>query len=325
MEESADFIFKSSNNDISLNNEEQLNSIDVSSSDPIPPLFVPKNSSQKKQNSIINEIISRIYDNSNDIKIKKFPEKININEIRQKIREKISIAIPMINLQKHNSTPDKKDIMLINDLIESKETHFIAIFKDYLISDFHEEFLRRYFNATEIKDILPKFYLYYKNYLNFFCKGTFCDFYLNELMQEYGECQAEFYYNKNYGHKERMKKKEKDKKGLDDMNHQKNEESYESDNASNVGNIKTIFSKTIKYSIDLIQNSYKDLSNIKPSNYSKDNSISLPDNSSVSYNDIITNQNSLRYIINIMNNKKDLGNNKIKNKKSVIINSKKKI
>ena len=324
MEESADFIFKSSNNDISLNNEEQLNSIDVSSSDPIPPLFVPKNSSQKKQNSKINEIISRIYDNSNDIKIKKFPEKININEIRQKIREKISIAIPMINLQKHNSTPDKKDIMLINDLIESKETHFIAIFKDYLISDFHEEFLRRYFNATEIKDILPKFYLYYKNYLNFFCKGTFCDFYLNELMQEYGECQAEFYYNKNYGHKEQMKKKEKDKKGLDDMNHQKNEESYESDNASNVGNIKTIFSKTIKYSIDLIQNSYKDLSNIKPSNYSKDNSISLPDNSSVSYNDIITNQNSLRYIINIMNNKKDLGNNKIKNKKSEIINSKKK-
>ena len=58
--------------------------------------------------------------------------------------------------------------MLINDLIESKETHFIATFKEYLISDFHEEFLRRYFNDAEIKDILPKFYLYYKNYLNFF-------------------------------------------------------------------------------------------------------------------------------------------------------------
>ena len=72
-----------------------------------------------------------------------------------------------------------------------------------------------------------------------------------------------------------MKKKEKDKKGLDDMNHQNNEESYESENLSNVGNIKSIFSKSIKYSIDLIQNSYKDLSNIKPSNYSKDNSISL--------------------------------------------------
>ena len=324
MEASADFIFKNSRSNFSLNNEEQLNSIDVSSSDPIPPLFVPKNTIQKKQTSIIDEIISRIYENSSNKNTKTTPEKININEIKQKIREKISIAIPLMNLQKHNSTPDKKDIMLINDLIESKETHFIAIFKEYLISDFHEEFLRRYFNDAEIKDILPKFYLYYKNYLNFFCKGTFCDFNLNEIMQEYGECQAEFYYNKNYGHKERMKKKEKDKKGLDDMNHQNNEESYESENVSNVGNIKSIFSKSIKYSIDLIQNSYKDLSNIKPSNYSKDNSISLPDNSSVSYNDIITNQNSLRYIINIINNKNDLGNNKIKNKKSEIINNKKK-
>ena len=330
MEESVDYAFKNIN--ISLNNDAQLNSIDVSSSDPIPPLFVPKNINQKKQNSIIDQIIANMYNNFNT---EKNTEIISINQIKQKIQNKISISVPFLNLQKHNSTPNQKNIMLINDLIESKETHFIATFKDYLISDFHEEFLRRYFQYNETKDILPKFYQYYKNYLNFFCKGTFSDFYLNEIMQEYGECQAEFYYNKNYGNKDRTKKKEK--KGLDEMNNNhQNEESYESENASNVGNIRSIFSKSIKYSIDIIQNSYnnndcynyngknKELSNIKPSNYSKDNSITLPDNSSVSYNDIITNQNSLRYIINIMNNKKELNNNKIKNKKSEIINNKKK-
>ena len=311
MEESADYAIN--NHKISLNYDEQLNSIDVSSSDPIPPLFIQNNNTPKKQKLIIEQIISSIYKNNNK------------KNIKQKIKNKISICIPYLNLQKHNSTPNQKNIMLINDLIESKETHFIAQFKDYLISDFQEEFLRRYFLFNEIRDILPKFYQYYKNYLNFFCKGTFCDFYLNEIMQEYGECQAEFYYNKNYGHKERMKKKEK--KGLDDANH-KNEESYESDNISNEGNIKSIFSKSIKYSIDIIQSSYnkaknKDISNIKPSNYSKDNSISLPDNSSVSYNDIITNQNSLRYIINIIDNKKDF-DKKIKNKKSEIIYNKKK-
>ena len=322
MEESADYAFKNIN--ISLNNDAQLNSIDVSSSDPIPPLFVPKNINQKKQNSIIDQIIANMYNNFNT---EKNTEIISINQIKQKIQNKISISVPFLNLQKHNSTPNQKNIMLINDLIESKETHFIATFKDYLISDFHEEFVRRYFQYNETKDILPKFYQYYKNYLNFFCKGTFSDFYLNEIMQEYGECQAEFYYNKNYGNKE----------VLDEMNNNhQNEESYESENASNVGNIRSIFSKSIKYSIDIIQNSYnnndcynyngknKELSNIKPSNYSKDNSITLPDNSSVSYNDIITNQNSLRYIINIMNNKKELNNNKIKNKKSEIINNKKK-
>ena len=317
MEESADFALNK--NKFSLINNDQLNSIDVSNNDPIPSLFIPKNNITQEKNSIITQIIKDVTSNKKNT---------NLNQIKQKIQNKISIIIPLQNLQKHNSSPNEKNIMLINDLIESKETHFIATFKDYLISDFHEEFLRRYFHFNETKDILPKFYQYYKNYLNFFCKGTFSDFYLNEMMQEYGECQAEFYYNRNYGHKERMKKKEK--KGLDDINNNNNEESYESENMSNFGNIKSIFSKSIKYSIDMIQKfgnnnneNKKELSNIKPSNYSKDNSISLPDDSSVSYNDIITNQNSLRYIINIINNKKQ-NSKKIKNKKREIIYNKNK-
>ena len=317
MEESADFALNK--NKFSLINNDQVNSIDVSNNDPIPSLFIPKNNITQEKNSIITQIIEDVTSNKKNT---------NLNQIKQKIQNKISIIIPLQNLQKHNSSPNEKNIMLINDLIESKETHFIATFKDYLISDFHEEFLRRYFHFNETKDILPKFYQYYKNYLNFFCKGTFSDFYLNEMMQEYGECQAEFYYNRNYGHKERMKKKEK--KGLDDINNNNNEESYESENMSNFGNIKSIFSKSIKYSIDMIQKfgnnnneNKKELSNIKPSNYSKDNSISLPDDSSVSYNDIITNQNSLRYIINIINNKKQ-NSKKIKNKKREIIYNKNK-
>ena len=323
MEESADFVLNKNN--FYLDNDDQLNSIDVSSNnDPIPPLFVPKNNKNKKpkkNDSIISKIISDIYNNTSF----KLNKEINIAKISSKIKAKISYLIPRKNLEKYNSTPNLKNIMLINDLIESKETHFIATFKDFLISDFHEEFLRRYFLFHETKEILPKFYQYYKNYLNFFCKGIFCDFYLNEVMQEYGECQAEFYYNKNYGHKERNKKKEK--KDLNELEHNHNELSESENNSNNNNiNIRSIFSKSIKYSIDIIQNSkinenQKDLSNIKPLNYTKENSITLPDDSSVSYNDIITNQNSLRFIINMIKNKNEL-NKKIKNKKSEIISNK---
>ena len=323
MEESADFVLNKNN--FYLDNDDQLNSIDVSSNnDPIPPLFVPKNNKNKKpkkNDSIISKIISDIYNNTSF----KLNKEINIAKISSKIKAKISYLIPRKNLEKYNSTPNLKNIMLINDLIESKETHFIATFKDFLISDFHEEFLRRYFLFHETKEILPKFYQYYKNYLNFFCKGIFSDFYLNEVMQEYGECQAEFYYNKNYGHKERNKKKEK--KDLNELEHNHNELSESENNSNNNNiNIRSIFSKSIKYSIDIIQNSkinenQKDLSNIKPLNYTKENSITLPDDSSVSYNDIITNQNSLRFIINMIKNKNEL-NKKIKNKKSEIISNK---
>ena len=39
------------------------------------------------------------------------------------------------NLSKHNSNKDKFGIMYINDFIESKNCHAVAIFKDYMIAD----------------------------------------------------------------------------------------------------------------------------------------------------------------------------------------------
>ena len=195
MDESEKYETNNNMNNISDKNIITDN-LDISNSDPIPSLLIPIKK-VKNSKSLITHIIS---DSHN--------KKMNLNQIKIKI----SSFLINQNLQIHNSCPDQKNIMLINDLIESRETHFIAVFKDYLISDYKEEFLRRFFNINEIIEVLPKFYQYYKNYLNFFCKGTFCDFDLNEIMQEYGECQAEFYYNRNYGNRDRKSKKEKKRK-----------------------------------------------------------------------------------------------------------------
>ena len=293
-----------------------LENNDLSSSDPIPSLLLPIKKIKKPQ-SAISHIISDSKTN-----------KMNLNQIQIKI----STFLINKNLQLHNSSPEIKNMMLINDLIESKENHFIAVFKDYLISDYKEEFLRRYFSINEIIEVLPKFYQYYKNYLNFFCKGTFCDFDLNGIIQEYGECQAEFYYNRNYGHKDRKSKKDK-KENIDENNKNESNDKYENENnienISNMGLLKTIFTQTIKYSIEKEKKSKneikkEELSNIKPYNNSKENTIILPDNSTVSYNDIITKENSIRYIINLMNKKNQRINlnKRIKNKKKDILSNK---
>jgi hypothetical protein len=73
-------------------------------------------------------------------------------------------------LQKYNSTPEEKNIMIINDIIETKTNHFLAVFKDFLITDYVDEFLKRYFTFDECEELIPKFFLYYKNYLKFFCR-----------------------------------------------------------------------------------------------------------------------------------------------------------
>ena len=313
MEKSEEIECQNNDNDVEEENNNISNNVDLSNSDPIPSLLLPKKKVKKTQ-SPISDIISSLQ-NIN----------LNLNQIQIIAKNKITVFLLNQNLQKHNSTPEQKNIMLVNDLIQSKETHFIAAFKDYLISDYHEEFLRRFFNTEEIIEVLPKFYQYYKNYLNFFCKGTFSDFDVNEIMQEYGECQAEFYYNKNYGHKDRMKKR--DKKEKIDEKHPENNGSNKNENIGNLDLLKVVFTKSIEYSIERIKNSCilskeekQELSNIKPFKNSKENTLILPDNSTISSNDIITKENSIRKMINLMHKKKQRINlnKKLKSKKKEV-------
>ena len=321
MEETEENGTQNSNQYDADNNIEASENCDISNIDPIPSLLLPIKK-MKKVMSPITYIFSNLQNKN-----------LNLNQIQIMAQGKISSYIINQTLQKHNSSPGIKNIMLINDLIESKETHFIATFKDYLISDYQEEFLRRYFYNNEIKEVLPKFYQYYKNYLRFFCKGTFCDFDVNEIMQEYGESQAEFYYNRNYGHKDRMKKKEK-KENIDGNNNNENNDNENNDNNDDVENdsdlalLKYIFTQSIEKSIERVKNSYnlsekeknEELSNIRPLNTSNEHTLILPENSTISSDDIITKENSIRYMIDLMNKKKM--NKRTKNQKKNKINKK---
>ena len=139
-----------------------------------------------------------------------FQEKINIHisdKRHKKLNDFDKFLIMNNQLQKYNSTPEEKNIMIINDIIETKTNHFLAVFKDFLITDYVDEFLKRYFTFDECEELIPKFFLYYKNYLKFFCRGFFIDFKANKIIQDNGEFQAELYYNNNYGGKENRKGK----------------------------------------------------------------------------------------------------------------------
>ena len=114
-------------------------------------------------------------------------------------------TIIKVNLQMYNTYKKEFEVIKINDLIESKNCNLVAIFKDYLISDYIDEFLRRFYKIKESKSRIPKFSDYYKNYLKFFCKPTFSDFFANDEIQGYGEAKAEIYYKKNYAKKNNNK------------------------------------------------------------------------------------------------------------------------
>lgn len=125
----------------------------------------------------------------------------------------------------------------IEVLIYNKNTHFVSVFKDYLIYDYIDEFLKREYNLKEAKDKIKYFAEYYCNYLCFFCKPVFSNLKLNKLVQEHGERRAKLYYNQNYrqGNKER----EDEEEDIID-----NEDRREGTSKSKID--KTIFNSAIK-------------------------------------------------------------------------------
>lgn len=130
------------------------------------------------------------------------PSYPNTNPISYQSHKAISFSI----LQQHSITPAAYSHHIVSNLIDSANNHFIAIFKDHMIMDYIDEFLKRTYKAKESFERIPKFANYYKNYLLFFCKPIFSDLKINELIQQYGEATAKVYYNQNYG---KQKKKQK--------------------------------------------------------------------------------------------------------------------
>ena len=100
--------------------------------------------------------------------------------------------------KKYDCTSSIYDQYILKYILENIDCHIVSQFKEKMITDYVAEFLRRQYLYSESRDRIPKFSLYYKNYLNFFCKPTYNCFKFNKILQKYGEKKAELYYKENY-------------------------------------------------------------------------------------------------------------------------------
>ena len=126
-----------------------------------------------------------------------------------------------------------------NQILYNKSSHFNIIFKEYLISDFIEEFLKRFYSFDESLVRIPKLSEYYKNYHKFFCQPFFIDFKFSSLMHTYGDNKAEIFYKNNYENKLSESKENKNKNSSSSL-----------ESIDNITNNKTIFDKKTRNVID---------------------------------------------------------------------------
>ena len=213
--------------------------------------------SQKQNKSSLetNRTNSSIIKQSDNLYGKNFPKKF-INKILY---------------SKYNTLPKDHDMILLENVIQSKYCRDLAVFKEKILFNYNEEFLRRFYNIVESNSRIPKFVVYYKNYLVFFCKPIFSELNLNELLQAYSEKKAQIFYNDNY---------------KDDITNDKKEKK----------NYFTLFTPKIR---KLISNN-NSLSNLSITNLNQD----------VNNESINSTENSIMKII-IDLNKKPIKNNKI--------------
>ena len=250
-----------------------------------------------------------------------------IKKKNQKKVRNINNAISKIisnNLKRYNSNSKKINIMIVNNLINCKSCHFLAVFKDYLITDYVEEFLRRIYSLKESIQRMPKLYNYYKNYLLFFCKPTFIDSFSNEVIKNYGDLNAEYFYKNKL---DRKKNKKDARKVLDKNINYRN--FNKDDMNENEELVKTVFTKSIKNSIDNIKiEEDSTISNKKADNdkikSDKSHQDSIVNTMGSENGNLIFEGNSILLMINEM---KDYKNKKyVKEKTSTaIINKSKKI
>ena len=137
--------------------------------------------------------------------------------------------------------------MIMENLIFNKNTHLVSKFKDYMIWDYIEEFLKRYYKNSESNERVPKFASFYKNYLKFFCIPTFKDIYCNGMIHNYSEKKAELFYNENYKNKKEKNSFQEDYGLLEES--ESDEDDSESSN-TNMNIEKTIFNETVKKKIE---------------------------------------------------------------------------
>ena len=133
------------------------------------------------------------------------------------------------------------DVKMINDILYNEKTRYVEAFKEYLIYEDYNEFLKRFYKSSELAIKLPKILIFYEKY--------------SKIYANYTVIPESKYMYKNIKRKQKMI----DQMQNNDINNSENEEEEEEN--EEISN--TVFSSKVMNSIynktlSSLNRSYKD-------------------------------------------------------------------
>ena len=129
-------------------------------------------------------------------------------------------------VKRYNKPLSYHDVKIINDILYNEKTHYVEQFKEYLIYEDYNEFLKRFYISSEINTKLPKILFFYEKYTKIYANYTVIP-------------ESKYMY-KNIKRKQKM---------IDQMQNNINYSDYEDDEESNEDISNTVFSSRVINSI----------------------------------------------------------------------------
>ena len=129
-------------------------------------------------------------------------------------------------IKRYNKPLSYHDVKMINDILYNEKTRYVEAFKEYLIYEDYNEFLKRFYKSYEISIKLPKILIFYEKY--------------SKIYANYTVIPESKYMYKNIKRKQKM---------IDQMQNNDINSEFEEDEESNEDISNTVFSSRVINSI----------------------------------------------------------------------------
>ena len=159
-------------------------------------------------------------------------KELNISEIKTINKTAFQNLLSLENraryklIKRYNKPLSYYDMKMINDILYNEKTHYVEAFKEYLIYEDYNEFLKRFYKSYEIDIKLPKILIFYEKY--------------SKIYANYTAIPESKYMYKNIKRKQKM---------IDQMQNNDINSEYEDDEESNEDISNTVFSSRVINSI----------------------------------------------------------------------------
>ena len=179
----------------SVSPQNNIESINSKNKSPLFKIFMDNNNYKQKKLYLMRNTMNTLKGN------------ISKNKQNNNIYSKPLLIIYKILNAKYNINPKLYDEKIIFNLFFNKKCHLLASYHETLLYDNTlKEYLKCLYNYKKSKDKIHKYFIYYKNYINLFCRPTFADLFVNKKIIQYNEKIAKIYCNKNYENSKKSKK-----------------------------------------------------------------------------------------------------------------------